>query len=205
MRRLQRWGGGRGRRVSAPRTFPCRAELTSSYVPLRPPSPSRLPDSLLTRRGSWSSSETPRTRRRESSPRSESVQRPFLPPSLWPPPLASASAYGGISARAHRADLPRLSSLLSPLSRSHLTHSIDTLARAAPTPAQISTSPSRPHHPNRPHVTTLTLHTHTHAITPHPPSTSSVPPCPQLGTLLRSKRKLEELTNVIQESRRAGH
>ncbi|KAL7410928.1 ribosomal protein L36e [Mrakia frigida] len=27
----------------------------------------------------------------------------------------------------------------------------------------------------------------------------------RLGTLLRSKRKLEELTNVIQESRRAGH
>ena len=27
----------------------------------------------------------------------------------------------------------------------------------------------------------------------------------QLGTLLRSKRKLEELGTVIQESRRAGH
>jgi hypothetical protein len=27
----------------------------------------------------------------------------------------------------------------------------------------------------------------------------------QLGTLLRSKRKLEELSNVIQESRRAAH
>ncbi|GBE79695.1 60S ribosomal protein L36-A [Sparassis crispa] len=27
----------------------------------------------------------------------------------------------------------------------------------------------------------------------------------RLGTLLRSKRKLEELGNVIQESRRAGH
>ncbi|OCH92946.1 ribosomal protein L36e [Obba rivulosa] len=27
----------------------------------------------------------------------------------------------------------------------------------------------------------------------------------RLGTLLRSKRKLEELQNVIQESRRAGH
>ncbi|KAF5390574.1 hypothetical protein D9757_002735 [Collybiopsis confluens] len=27
----------------------------------------------------------------------------------------------------------------------------------------------------------------------------------RLGTLLRSKRKLEELSNVIQESRRAGH
>jgi hypothetical protein len=29
--------------------------------------------------------------------------------------------------------------------------------------------------------------------------------CFQLGTLLRSKRKLEELGNVITESRRAGH
>jgi large subunit ribosomal protein L36e len=28
---------------------------------------------------------------------------------------------------------------------------------------------------------------------------------PQLGTLLRSKRKLEELSNVIQESRRTAH
>jgi hypothetical protein len=27
----------------------------------------------------------------------------------------------------------------------------------------------------------------------------------QLGTMLRSKRKLEELSNIIQESRRAGH
>lgn len=27
----------------------------------------------------------------------------------------------------------------------------------------------------------------------------------QLGTLLRSKRKLEELQNVLQESRRAAH
>ncbi|KAF8867976.1 ribosomal protein L36e [Mucidula mucida] len=27
----------------------------------------------------------------------------------------------------------------------------------------------------------------------------------RLGTLLRSKRKLEELSNIIQESRRAGH
>jgi large subunit ribosomal protein L36e len=27
----------------------------------------------------------------------------------------------------------------------------------------------------------------------------------QLGTMLRSKRKLEELSNVIQESRRAAH
>jgi large subunit ribosomal protein L36e len=27
----------------------------------------------------------------------------------------------------------------------------------------------------------------------------------QLGTLLRSKRKLEELSTIIQESRRAGH